>query len=555
MLQISHSEDDLFLTGFTFDEVQTLKVEDFCRGFLAMFVPIEVDYRHMARPHRERVRTHLTCTPFDYPGHPYTMSLAYYFIKESEVHPHVEDFGIMTDINGVDELQYQFHHLQLGNETSSAPHEIADYGLVIELTEVIDGVVPHDEYRDEMDMMSMSQIAKMVQLELTSQLDLFGVCYGDERNRLIHLLKSYLDVFTWSYKDMLGLDPSIIQEHLPILLHARPVKQKLRRLYPHWSLRVKGEIRKQLNVGFISMVEYPKWLANFTPVPKEDGKARFCVDFKDLNKVSPKDDFPLLHIDLLVDSTVGHLMLSFMDGFFGYNQILMALEDMEKTVFITELRLNPKKYTFGVTSGNFWGIWLQYISRFITRLRNICEPIFHLLRKNQPTIWNDDYQPAFEKIKEYFLSPPVLVPPMSRRPLLLYLSVEYLFDKPVLTSRLMRWLVLLTEFDIHYVSQKSIKGSIVTDQLALLPISKGRPIDDDFPEEEFIAMTSLSVETEMGSLRVVLEQQISKIEWAHARFDQLNLSDERRLRAANHVQAYQRKMARAFRKRVKPRPL
>ena len=55
------------------------------------------------------------------------------------------------------------------------PDEIADYGLVIELTEVIDGVVPHDEYRDEMDMMSMSQIAKMVQLELTSQLDLFGV--------------------------------------------------------------------------------------------------------------------------------------------------------------------------------------------------------------------------------------------------------------------------------------------------------------------------------------------------------------------------------------------
>ena len=67
---------------------------------------------------------------------------------------------------------------------------------------------------------------------------------------------------------------------------------------------------------------------------------------------------------------------------------------------------------------------LQYISRFITRLRNICEPIFHLLRKNQPTIWNDDYQPAFEKIKEYFLSPPVLVPPMSRRPLLLYLSIS-----------------------------------------------------------------------------------------------------------------------------------
>ena len=65
----------------------------------------------------------------------------------------------------------------------------------------------------------------------------------------------------------------------------------------------------------------------------------------------------------------------------------------------------------------------------------------------------------------------------------------------------------------------------------------------------------LSVETEMGSLRVALEQQISETEWAQARFDQLNLLDERRLRAADHVQAYQRKMARAFKKRVKPRPL
>ena len=84
------------------------------------------------------------------------------------------------------------------------------------------------------------------------------------------------------------------------------------------------------------MVEYPEWLANVVPVPKQDGKVRVYVDFRDLNKASPKDDFPLPHIDMLVDSTTGHSMLSFMDGFFGYSQILMALEDMEKTSFITE---------------------------------------------------------------------------------------------------------------------------------------------------------------------------------------------------------------------------
>ena len=118
--------------------------------------------------------------------------------------------------------------------------------------------------------------------------------------------------------------------------HARPVKQKLRRLQPRWSLQVKEEIQKQLSVGFLSVVEYPEWLANVVPVPKKDDKVKICVYFRYLNKAIPKDDFPLPHIDMLLDSTVGHPMLSFMDGFFGYNKILMALEDMEKTSFITE---------------------------------------------------------------------------------------------------------------------------------------------------------------------------------------------------------------------------
>ena len=84
------------------------------------------------------------------------------------------------------------------------------------------------------------------------------------------------------------------------------------------------------------MVQYPKWLANVVSVPKKDGKVRVCVDFRNLNKANPKDDFPLPHIDMLVDSIAGHVMLSFMDGFSGYNQIMMAPEDREKTPFILE---------------------------------------------------------------------------------------------------------------------------------------------------------------------------------------------------------------------------
>ena len=65
----------------------------------------------------------------------------------------------------------------------------------------------------------------------------------------------------------------------------------------------------------------------------------------------------------------------------------------------------------------------------------------------------------------------------------------YLFDSNVLIGRLMIWLVLLTKFDIQYVTQKSVKGSIVADHLASLPVSDDKPIDDDFPDEQFVAVT------------------------------------------------------------------
>ena len=55
-----------------------------------------------------------------------------------------------------------------------------------------------------------------------------------------------------------------------------------------------------MKVGFITLVYQAEWIANVVPIPKKDGKVRMCVDFRDLNKVCPKDDFSLPHIDVLV---------------------------------------------------------------------------------------------------------------------------------------------------------------------------------------------------------------------------------------------------------------
>ena len=95
------------------------------------------------------------------------------------------------------------------------------------------------------------------------------------------------------------------------------------------------EVGKLLHAGAIREVEYPEWLANVVLVKKANGKWGLCIDFTDINKACPKDSFPLPKIDLIVDATAGHELLSFIDTFFGYNQISMDPDDQEKTSFIT----------------------------------------------------------------------------------------------------------------------------------------------------------------------------------------------------------------------------
>ena len=84
-------------------------------------------------------------------------------------------------------------------------------------------------------------------------------------------------------------------------------------------LKIKEEVKKQLDAGFLEVSKYPQWVANIVPVPKKDGKVRMCVDYRDLNRANPKDNFSLPHIDTLVDNTTKHSLFSFIDGFSGYN--------------------------------------------------------------------------------------------------------------------------------------------------------------------------------------------------------------------------------------------
>ena len=157
-----------------------------------------------------------------------------------------------------------------------------------------------------------------------------------ERKDLKELLTEFQEMFAWSYEDMPSIDPEIAQHHIDTHAHMVHVKQKLRRMRTEWLLKIKEEVTKQLKVGFIKPIHQAEWIANVVPISKKDGKVRMCVDFRDLNKSCPKDYLSLPYIDVLVDNIAGSALMSFMDGFLGYNQIKMALRDMTKTTSTTE---------------------------------------------------------------------------------------------------------------------------------------------------------------------------------------------------------------------------
>ena len=100
---------------------------------------------------------------------------------------------------------------------------------------------------------------------------------------------------------------------------------------------MKDEVRKLKQARAIKEVFYLEWLANTIMVRKKSGKLRVCMDFIDLNKACPKDPFPVLRIDQLVDATYGHPRMSFQDAFQSYHQIPLALPSQEKTNFLTPI--------------------------------------------------------------------------------------------------------------------------------------------------------------------------------------------------------------------------
>ncbi|RDX97774.1 hypothetical protein CR513_19416, partial [Mucuna pruriens] len=211
--------------------------------------------------------------------------------------------------------------------------------------------------------------------------------------RLVELQKEFADIFAWSYRDMPCLDRGIVEYKLPLLLDSVPVRQQLRRMKPEVALKIKEEIEKQCNAGFLTIANYPQWVKNIVPVPKKDKKV-MSFELKNADTTYQRAMVALFH-DMM------------------HKEIEVYVDDMiaksktpEQHI---ELRLNPTKCTFDVKT--------EKLLDFEVNERGIeVDP-------DKKLKWDSKCQKAFEKIKQYLENPPVLVLVIPRKPLILYLTV------------------------------------------------------------------------------------------------------------------------------------
>ena len=118
-------------------------------------------------------------------------------------------------------------------------------------------------------------------------------CSPAKRDMFIVLFKRYKDVFSWMYEDLKTYDTNIIQHVIPIKSGIKPYQHPLRKMHPKLEPRIQSEVKKLLDARIIFKVRHSEWVSNLVPVGKKSREIKLCVDFRNLNRASDKDNYPI----------------------------------------------------------------------------------------------------------------------------------------------------------------------------------------------------------------------------------------------------------------------
>lgn len=158
-------------------------------------------------------------------------------------------------------------------------------------------------------------------------------------------------MFAWSYDDLKAYREDLFQHEIPLRDNAKPFRQKQRPINPTLAPKMQEELMILRDETIIKPIRHSSWVSNLVPVRKKNGDIRLCVYFRNLNVSSLKENYPLPNIEAMLQRVIGCELMSMMDGFSGYNQLMVKDSEQFKTAFTTPLGTYVYvRMSFGITN-------------------------------------------------------------------------------------------------------------------------------------------------------------------------------------------------------------
>ncbi|CAN6711619.1 unnamed protein product [Malus baccata var. baccata] len=326
---------------------------------------------------------------------------------------------------------------------------------------------------------------------------------AQEEEKLVRVLKEFKSALGWTLADIKGISPTTCMHHIFLEEGAKPTREAQRRLNPPMMEVVKKEIIKLLDCGVIYPISDSRWVSPIQCVPKKSGVTvvenaenelvptriqtgwRVCIDYRKLNATTRKDHFPLPFLDQMLERLAGHSFYCFLDGYSGYNQIVIAPDDQEKTTFTCPFgTFAYRRMPFGLCNApaTFQRCMVSIFSEYVERIIEIFMDDFSVFGNSFDNCL-DNLTLILKRCVETNL-----VLNWEKCHFMVKQALKYIFTKKEAKPRLIRWMLLLQEFDIE-IRDKKGSDNVVADHLSrLVREEEDFPISETFPEEQLLSV-------------------------------------------------------------------
>ncbi|KAL2237448.1 UNVERIFIED_CONTAM: Retrovirus-related Pol polyprotein from transposon [Sesamum indicum] len=323
-----------------------------------------------------------------------------------------------------------------------------------------------------------------------------------EEEKLIRVLLEFREAIGWTIADIKGLSPSTCMHRILLEEGAKPSREAQRRLNPPMMEVVKKEILKLLDAGIIFPISDSEWISPTQVVPKKTGITvvensfgnliparvqngwRVCIDYRKLNASTRKDHFPLPFIDQMLERLAGRSHYCCLDGYSGFHQIPVAPADQDKTTFTCPFgTFAYRRMPFGLCNApaTFQRCMVSIFSDYVEQFIEVFMDDF--------TVYGNSFNDCLGKLAKVLerCIEKNLVLNYEKCHFMVDQALRYLLSKKDAKPRLIRWILLLQEFDLTIKDKKGAEN-LVADHLSRLIIDgHSPPLKDEFPDEQLLA--------------------------------------------------------------------